>query len=258
MYKDAIEFLVSSAEDVGFNRHTILNLHAILANNLLADSNAAGRLRRIAVGIEKSTFHPLEIPQLIEECFAQILATVSAIIDPFEQAFFVMVHLPYLQPFDDVNKRVSRLATNIPFIKANLTPLSFIDVPTKTYTEAMLGVYELNKVDLLKEVFVWVYERSASRYLAVRQSLGEPDPFRLKHRDGLREVVSEIILARMNKKSALVRITAWVKENIQTNEQDQFREIVERELIGLHAGNFARCPIRPSEFQAWQAVWSDA
>lgn len=31
-----------------------------------------------------------------------------------------MVQLPYLQPFDDVNKRVSRLAANIPFIKSNL------------------------------------------------------------------------------------------------------------------------------------------
>lgn len=58
-HKDAIEFLVGSAEDIGFNRYTILNLHALLANNLLADPEATGRLRRIAVGIEKSVFHPL-------------------------------------------------------------------------------------------------------------------------------------------------------------------------------------------------------
>jgi Fic family protein len=44
----------------------------------------------------------------------QILSTATAITDPFEQSFFVMVQLPYLQPFDDVNKRVSRLAANIP------------------------------------------------------------------------------------------------------------------------------------------------
>ena len=113
-HKDAIEFLVSSAADIGFNRYTILNLHAMLANNLLPDEAAAGRLRHIAVGIEKSAFHPLEIPAVIEESFDQILATAAAIKDPFEQAFFAMVQLPYLQPFDDVNKRVSRLAANIP------------------------------------------------------------------------------------------------------------------------------------------------
>ena len=35
-HKDAIEFLVSAADEIGFNRYTILNLHALLANNLLA------------------------------------------------------------------------------------------------------------------------------------------------------------------------------------------------------------------------------
>ena len=165
-HKDAIEFLVSAADEIGFNRYTLLNLHALLANNLLADPTAAGRLRYIAVGIERSAFHPFEVPQLIEESFDQILATAAAINDPFEQAFFVMVQLPYLQPFDDVNKRVSRLAANIPFIKGNLSPLSFADVPRSIYTEAVLGVYELNKVDLLKDVFIWAYERSAARYAA--------------------------------------------------------------------------------------------
>jgi len=54
-HKDAIEFLVGTAEEIGFNRYTILNLHALLANNLLADPDAAGRLRRIGVGIERSS-----------------------------------------------------------------------------------------------------------------------------------------------------------------------------------------------------------
>ena len=30
-------------------------------------------------------------------------------------------------------------------------------------------MYELNKTDLLKDVFIWAYERSAARYAAVRQ-----------------------------------------------------------------------------------------
>jgi Fic family protein len=42
-----------------------------------------------------------------------------------------MVHLPYLQPFEGVNKRTSRLAANIPLIRHNLCPLSFIDVPQR-------------------------------------------------------------------------------------------------------------------------------
>tara|TARA_E500000318_G_C3564436_1_gene215006 strand:- start:1073 stop:2473 length:1401 start_codon:yes stop_codon:yes gene_type:complete len=254
-HKDAIEFLASSAKDIGFNRYTVLNLHAMLANNLLSDETAAGRLRHIAVGIERSAFHPLEVPQLIEECFDQILITADAITDPFEQAFFVMVHLPYLQPFDDVNKRVSRLATNIPLIKENFPPLSFIDVPRSIYTEAILGVYELNKIDLLKDVFIWAYERSAARYAAVQQSLGEPDRFRMKHRAALRTLISEIVRGGMSRKDATAHIAFWSKENVNAADQELFREIAENDLLSLHEGNYARYQIRPSEFTAWQAAW---
>ncbi|MFX7663301.1 hypothetical protein ABTJ72_19055, partial [Acinetobacter baumannii] len=74
------------------------------------------------------------------------------------------VQLLYLQPFDDVNKRVSRLAANISLIKANLIPLTFLDVSESLYTEAVLGVYELNRVDLLKDLYLWAYKRSAERY----------------------------------------------------------------------------------------------
>lgn len=256
-HKDAIEFLVNDAEAIGFNRYTILNLHGILAQNLLPDPSAPGRLRRMGVGIEKSTFHPLELPQLIEERFTQLLDKAAAIEDPFEQALFVMVQLPYLQPFDDVNKRVSRLSANIPFIKRNLSPLSFIDVPRALYTDAILGVYELNQVDLLRDVFLWAYERSAARYAAVRQSLGEPDPFRLKHKDALRQIVTEVVRRQMDKKAAAAYIATWVEKNLSEEDREKFRDMTETELLSLHEGNFARYQIRPSEFRAWQQVWSD-
>ena len=255
-HKEAIEFLVDSAEEIGFNRHTIRNLHAILAENLLADPDAAGRLRNIAVGIGGSVFHPLETPQLIEECFDRILATASAISDPFEQAFFVMAQLPYLQPFDDVNKRVSRLAANIPLIKENLSPLSFEDVSRDLYAESVLGVYELNRIELLRDVFIWAYKRSAARYVAVQQSLGEPDPFRMRHRTSLREVVGEVVRGRMDKKQATAHVGMWAQKHVDTQERERFREVAERELLGLHEGNFARYRIRPSEFGIWQQNWS--
>ena len=255
-HKDAIEFLVDSARDIGFNRHTITNLHALLADNLLPDPDAPGRLRHTLVGIEGSVFEPLRVPQLVEECFDQILATASAICDPFEQAFFLMVQIPYLQPFDDVNKRVSRLAANIPLIKANLSPLSFEDVPTELYVEAILGVYELRRVELLRDVIIWAYERSAARYAAVRQSLGEPDPFRMHHRAALREVVAEVVRGRMDKGQAINHVSTWTQEHIAQHERQRFREVVDRELLSMHERNFARYRVRPSEFAAWQEAWN--
>ena len=120
----------------------------------------------------------------------------------------------------------------------------------------MLGAYELNKVDLLKDVFIWAYERSAARYAAARQSLGEPDPFRLRHRGDIGEVVGQVVRSGMNKKAALSHLNLWAENNIDPAEREQFREIVEGELLGLHQGNFARYRSTPAEFKSWQKAWT--
>jgi Fic/DOC family len=254
-HKEAIEFLIASADEIGFNRYTVLNLHALLSDNLLADPTASGRLRSIAVGIGQTVFLPLEGPQRIEENFQQILDTATAIEDPFEQAFFAMVHLPYLQPFEDVNKRVSRLAANIPLIRRNLCPLSFVDVPQPTYISAMIGIYELNKIDLLRDVFVWAYKRSCARYSAVRQSLGEPDPFRIQYRTLIADAVTHVVRARLSKASAISYVRGVAEGQTPLADQPSFIEVVETQLLNLHEGNMARYRLRPSEFEAWQLAW---
>lgn len=254
-HKAAIELLVEQAGEVGFNRYTILNLHALLSDNLLGNPQACGRLRTMAVWIGGTVYHPLEVPQLIDECFQQILDTAAAITDPFEQAFFAMVHLPYLQPFEDVNKRVSRLAANLPLIRQNLSPLSFVDVPDRAYVDGILGVYELNRVELLRDVFIWAYDRSCARYSAVRRSLGEPDAFRLRHRALMAEVVAEIVRGGMAKKTATAYIRRRATEGVLPTDQTRFVEVVETELMNLHEGNIARYRLQPSEYQTWHKTW---
>ena len=254
-HKAAIELLVDQAAETGFNRYTILNLHALLADNLL-DPQACGRLRIVPVGVAQTVYHPLEVPQLIDECFQQVLDTATAIQDPFEQAFFAMVHLPYLQPFADVNKRVSRLAANLPLIRRNLCPLSFVDVPERAYVDGILGVYELNRIELLRDVFVWAYERSCARYSAVRQSLGAPDPFRLHHRVLVAETVAAVVHGGMDKKAATAFIRRRAAENVSQESLARFVEVVETELMSLHDGNIARYRLRPSEYQAWRKTWN--
>lgn len=255
-HKDAIEFIVQNTEDIGFNRYTILNLHALLSNNLLPNPAASGRLRNFGVGITRSVYTPLGVPQLIEEMFELMLDKATQIENPFEQAFFIMVQLPYLQPFDDVNKRVSRLAANIPLNRRNLSPLSFTELPNELYVQGLLGVYELNRIELLKDVFLWAYDRSAKQYAAQRQSLGDPDPFRLKYREPIRHLVTDMVTNAMPKDIAigLIKIRAL---QLPKEDQSKFIEAIESELINLHEGNFARYMIRPAEFKAWQKVWNE-
>ncbi|MFT7424546.1 MAG: hypothetical protein ACI9O5_000480 [Algoriphagus sp.] len=253
-HKEAIEFLVESSNEVGFNRYTILNLHALLSNNLLPNPAASGRLRVFGVGITNYVFTPLGIPQVIQECFDLILEKVRQIENPFEQAFFILFQLPYLQPFDDVNKRVSRLAANLPFNQHNLAPLSFIDVPEESYLKGMLGIYELNRIELFKDVFLWAYERSALRYAAIRQSLGEPDSFRMQYREEIRSVVGYIVINAMGKIEASDTVKVEARK-LAEEDQAKFIEVVETELLGLHEGNFVRYRSKPSEFSVWKKRW---
>lgn len=251
-HKATIEMLAEQSEEIGFNRYTICSLHALLSDNLMRDPTSCGRLRDRPVGISGTVFHPLEVPQRIEEYFEMILTKAEAILDPFEAAFFVMVQLPYLQAFEDVNKRVSRLAANIPLIRHNLCPLSFVDMETEDYLSALIGVYELKRIDYLRDIFVWSYMRSSQRYAAVRQSLGDPDPFRMKYRNQIAGVIREIVQKTVIGKSLDKWIKASALKEIPENDQSQFIETIKIELRCLHDGNIARYRLRPGEFTKWR------
>src|SRR5437764_1211249 len=248
-HKAAIELLVESAEDIGVNRYTVTNLHALLADNLLEDPRNAGRLRETPVAIGASTYIATAIPQLIDEMFARLLEIGAAIRDPFEQSFFLLVHIPYLQPFVDVNKRTSRLASNIPLIKRNLVPPSFIHVSEPPYIAGLIGIIELKRADLLRDVFVWAYERSCRRYKTVRDSLPAPDPFRLKYRTALTEVVGEAVRRRLPE--TIDALTDLSRPLVPAADLGRLIQLALTELKGLHEGNIARFRLRPSEFQAW-------
>lgn len=249
-HKAAIELLVDSGEEIGVNRFTITNLHALLADNLLDNPQDAGRPRTTPVAIGASTYVPTAIPQLIDEMFTRLLETGSAIRDPFEQSFFLMVHIPYLQPFVDVNKRTSRLASNIPLIRRNLVPLSFLDVPEQTYIEGLIGIYEPNRIDLLRDLYIWAYERSARQYKTVRDSLPEPDPFRLRYRTALTEAVADIV--RRHIPATEDAIAGVAHPAVDAQDIPRFTRMVLQEIAGLHEGNIARFRLRPLEFQRWR------
>ena len=249
-HKRAIEFLVDEAEVVGFDRRTVATLHSALSENLLDDPRDEGGIRKRPVRISGTPYVPIAIPQVIEDALDTLLELASAIPDPFEQAFFAMVHIPYLQPFTDVNKRTSRLAANIPLIRANLCPLSFIDVPERAYVEGTLGVYEQNRVELLRDVFAWAYDRSCAQYRVVRESMGQPDPLRLRYREALTEVVRHTVASLLPPETAMLR--QWAEEHgIPDDDRNPFAERALSLLVSLHEGNAGRYRITPAQLNGW-------
>ena len=75
---------------------------------------------------------------------------------------------------------------------------------------------------------------------------------------GVREIVGEIVRGRMDRRAAFVHIATWAEANIEpTDDREPFREMAERDVLGLHEGNYARHRITPAEFDAWRRIWAE-
>jgi DNA-binding transcriptional ArsR family regulator len=254
-HKAAIEMMVENADRLKIDVYTVFTLHANLSYNLLPNPFDSGRLRQGPVEISGTTYMPMAIPDQIQLAFHKMLKKVSEIMDPYEQSFFIMVHLPYLQPFIDVNKRVSRLASNIPFIQHDLCPLSFIDVDEKAYMDGLIAIYELNRIEVLREVYVWAYERSCQRYVGIVQSMIEPDPLRMNYRHLISSVVKAVV-ERMEKPTS-ESVDRILNEHIhQPHDHNTLKEMILEEFTYLHEGNIGRYGLMPSQYYKWKSAVS--
>jgi hypothetical protein len=144
---------------------------------------------------------------------------------------------------------VSRLCANIPLIRWNLCPLSFVDVPGAAYVEALLGVYEANRVELLRDVFMWAYQRSCQRYLAIRSSVGEPDAFRVKYRTALKQMVHDVV--RHKRQGTAAEIESVARGLVAAHDLAAAVEAVQSDLNRLYQGNIARFRLRLPDYTAW-------
>lgn len=249
-HKEAILFLVDSAQDIELSSLTIRNLHHLLSQDLLATPEACGNTRTIEVDIGQSTYKPLSNPHVLKELFELILQKAKKIKDPFEQSFFLLVHLSYLQAFEDVNKRTSRLSCNIPFIKSNLCPLSFTEVARDDYTAALLAIYEKNDIAPMLELFAWAYSRSCKQYGVVKKALGEIDAFRIQYRHQRKAIMGQIVRQGLHGTSAEELIENYCQQ-YEIKDIDKFTAMTLADLSALHAGAIIGLGITEAQLEEW-------
>jgi len=244
-HKAAIEFMVDAVPEYGLNAAVISNLHALLMQDLLADGTALGSIRQTVVNISGTTYFPTQLPSLLEEMLEQVLDKARQVKNPIEAAFFLWVNLAYLQPFEDGNKRTSRLAANIPLMLYNCSPLSFLDVNLQDYALAMMGVYEQRDMSLAADLFVWVYRRSISKYGVMLEAMGVPDPVRLRYRELLNEAINAVVRER----SSADQVVAGLELSVEEKHQIETLLRVELDILALH--NCARYRLTMKQVKAW-------
>ena len=153
--------LATNAPQLALTRAVLLSLHATIAG---LDPMAPIELRHQPLVFAGSTYRPPADPVVIDACLAQILTTTAAITDPLEQAFFSFVHLLALQPLPSFNASVACHVINLPLLRASLCPITFAGVTGRDLLDGVLAVWELNRPDLLAEVFARAYADCVARY----------------------------------------------------------------------------------------------
>ena len=244
-HKAAIEFLVDTAPEYGLTSALIRNLHAVLMQDLLADASGLGSIRQKVVNISDTTFIPTQVPSLLEEMFNLILEKARQVKNPVESAFFLWVNLAYLQPFEDGNKRTSRLAANVPLMLYNCAPLSFLDVDVQDYAYAMMGVYEYRNVALAADLFDWAYRRSINKYAVTLEAMGMPDPLRLQFREALNDAMGLVVREGKTAEHATAALS------LPPGQVASFRPLLDAELRMLEVYNCARYRLTMGQVKQW-------
>ncbi|MEK9135146.1 MAG: Fic family protein [Patescibacteria group bacterium] len=160
-HKDAFNFVhENSAQFKTITKKNIEELHAILVKDL---SVGLG-LRKKPVGILGSVYRPLDNIYQITEAIEALGRTISETSTPYAKALIALLGISYIQPFEDGNKRTSRLAANAVLLAHGLAPLSYRSVEESDYREAMLAFYELNSIMPFKKIFIDQYKFAALNY----------------------------------------------------------------------------------------------
>ena len=141
-------------------RKNLEELHAILVKGLSVELG----LRKRPVGVLGSIYRPLDNVQQILEAVEALSRAVAKMADPHAKALMAILGLSYIQPFEDGNKRTSRLLANAILLAYGRAPLSYRSVDENEYREAVFVFYELNSLMPFKKIFISQCEFAAKNY----------------------------------------------------------------------------------------------
>lgn len=248
-HKEAIRHLINTAPKLQISVDEICTLHYLLSDGLVPPQ-FSGKTRDHGVRIGGSTYSPLESKSQLEKQLFLICEKATAISDPFEQSFFLLTHLAYLQTFTDVNKRTSRLSANIPLIRANLVPLSFNHVEKDDYTTSMLCIYELNDTQPLAELYCQSYVYTCQEYNVAKEILGFNE-VRVRFRNLRREVIQHIVINLLTGAALKNYVATLTQQQIPEADQENFTKTVYEDLAELSPPRIVGLGISKTELQNW-------
>jgi len=109
-------------------------------------------------------YAPLDNMHQIRESMEEAVSAINRADDPWSKALIALLLIAYIQPFEDGNKRTSRLIANACLVAHGACPISFRSVDESEYRNALLIFYEIQNASLMKRIFLEQFDFSVKNY----------------------------------------------------------------------------------------------
>lgn len=138
----------------------IEELHRLLVEDL----GVTYGVRQTLVGIVGTDYKPLDNEFQIKEALEQLVNLVNNTENPLEKALITVLMISYIQPFEDGNKRTSRILGNALLLANDYCPLSYRSVDEVEYKKGIILFYEQNNASYFKKLFLEQYKQAVKKY----------------------------------------------------------------------------------------------
>lgn len=160
-HKKALEYTWSHSRDFQtMSLRKIEEIHSLIS----ADLGIEKGLRKRPVGIVGTAYKPFDNIFQIREAALNLCNLVNGMSEPFLKALTAIAGISYIQPFEDGNKRTSRLIGNAILMAHHYCPVSYRSVDEVEYKKAIILFYEQHSLELFQKVFSGQYEFAVKNY----------------------------------------------------------------------------------------------
>lgn len=160
-HKTALEYVWRHAKDFStLSLRKIEEIHDLIVKNL----GITRGLRKRPVGIVGTRYKPFDNIFQIREAMENLCRLINKTKHPFEKACVAVAGISYIQPFEDGNKRTSRLLGNAILLTHRYCPLSYRSVDETEYKKAIILFYEQHTFAAFKKIFLEQYEFAVENY----------------------------------------------------------------------------------------------
>jgi hypothetical protein len=215
-HKAAISAMVDGLQDAFPDVGTVQRRHVLMMRDLM-DPADLGTVRRTAVQITATSYRPSSDHVLLTVGLSGLLSKAGQVEDPFEASFLLLAGLSYLQAFGDGNKRMGRLLSNEPLLRAGLPPLSFIGIDKTPYILGLIEFYESGATGLLGDAIAASYEITTPDYVQSVTVQRIPHALELRERVRIAEALGRIFRDRLRDQEIPALVDAIFDELAETD-----------------------------------------